>query len=417
MKQIWRTISRAYPLTATGTLLFAVVIYLTGVAAGTRNLYAALFAAGGFLTLLGLLLDAYIQSFRFRHLTPVIDTGKSVFARLTGQVQAVHLGDQRCHYFFRFHFVIRGPFEAGRSAKFYFRGEGASPDGSLILVPLNFPYCGKGRFAGSLLLRDVFGLVRLYLGSDEVVDIAVQAPLFPEKAPVHFQPASSMESSRKMHTSEDEKYYMREYIAGDRLKDINWKASVRIQELITRISPVSPEQSHLLHVDFRCFHDAPMDGPESILHLNYLKSWFLSFISVVHRDHPEYRFRVRTPREIQILESSEDIDRFALELATLQNVMPGQEVGDPDAPKSGERFIFTTSYDRRLGAYLQEHAAERVHIFGTTSGRDREVRFIPDWDLSCIPGPWMTRRQKAPPRLAAAGGGNLVEERLRLRLI
>ena len=417
MKQLAKSIYRGYPLTATGTLLLVASTYLLGVAGGTGNLYAFIFSVTGFLALIFLVADGYIQKFRFRHATPVLDTHHSVFARLSGQAQAVHLGDQKCHYFYRFHFLIRGPFAAGRHANFSFRAEGSSPDGSLILVPLNFPYSGRGSFQGSLLLRDVFGLVRFYLGEDETVDITVEAPLFPEKTPVHFRAASSMESSRKMLTSEEEKYYMREYIPGDRLKDINWKSSIRIQELVTKISPISPEQSHLLHLDFRAFNDDGMDAPEAILHLNYLKSWFLSFLRVVHRDHPDYRFRVRTPLGSQILETGDDLDRFSRELALLQYFLPGQETGDPDAPRTGERFVFTTAYDSRLNSFVQEHSAERLNIFGTVRGPGREVRFLPDWDLSCLPGFWMFRRQKAAATLPAPAGGNLVEEKLRLRLV
>ncbi|MCB1171362.1 MAG: DUF58 domain-containing protein [Leptospiraceae bacterium] len=417
MKELAKSIYRGYPLTATGTLLFIVSVYLLGMAFGTENLYALVFAVAAFLVLLFLIVDGFIQKFRFRNLTPVIDSGHPLFARLNGQVRAVHLGDQRCHYFYRFHFRIHGKFKAGRYAYFRYSGEGSSPDGSLILVPMNFPYCGYGRLKGSLLLRDVFGLVRFYLGQDELVETTIEAPLFPEKAPVHFQPASSMESSKKLQTSEEEKYYMREYIPGDRLKDINWKSSIRIQELITKISPISPEQSHLLHLDFRAFCDHFGDSPEAILHLNYLKSWFLSFIHVVHRDHPEYRFRVRTPAGIHLLETGDDIDRFSHTLASLNYVIPGQEATDPDAPRTGERFLFTTSYDSRIASFYQEHSAERLHVFGTVRGKDREVRFLPDWDLSCIPGAWITRRHKAPARLAAPQGGNLVEEKLRLRLV
>ncbi|MEQ8350926.1 MAG: DUF58 domain-containing protein [Leptospiraceae bacterium] len=417
MKELAKSIYRGYPLTATGTLLLLTSLYLLGVWHGSQNAYAFVFGITALFVLIFLISDGYIQKFRFRHATPVMDSGHSIFARLNGQVQAVHLGDQKCHYFYRFHFLIRGPFSVGRHASFSFRSEGSSPDGSLILVPLNFPYSGRGVFKGTLMLRDVFGLVRFRLGEDERVEITVEAPLFPEKTPVHFQPASSMESSRKMQTSEEEKYYMREYIPGDRLKDINWKSSIRIQELITRISPISPEQSHLLHLDFRAFNDDGMDSPEAILHLNYLKSWFLSFVRVVHRDHPEYNFRIRTPAGSTMLETGEDLDRFSRELAALQYFLPGQEAGDSDSPRTGERFIFTTAYDTRLGSFMQEHSAEKLSVFGTVRGPGREVRFLPDWDLSCFPGFWMFRRQKAPGTLPAPAGGNLVEEKLRLRLV
>jgi uncharacterized protein (DUF58 family) len=65
--------------------------------------------------------------------------------------------------------------------------------------------------------------------------------LFPEKTQIHILPATTQESLRNIQTSDQEKYFMREYIPGDRLKDINWKSSIKLNELITRISPSSPE--------------------------------------------------------------------------------------------------------------------------------------------------------------------------------
>ena len=41
------------------------------------------------------------------------------------------------------------------------------------------------------------------------------------------------DTTQRAQTADEEKYFMREYMPGDRMKDINWKASSRLDQLNT----------------------------------------------------------------------------------------------------------------------------------------------------------------------------------------
>ena len=90
---------------------------------------------------------------------------------------------------------------------------------------------------------------------------------------------------------------MREYVPGDRMKDINWKATSRLGELITRISPLTQEQTQLLHVVLRRYRRRGGETMTALLHLDFVKSWLLTFLRVVKQQHPEFTFLVDTGGE------------------------------------------------------------------------------------------------------------------------
>ena len=368
------------------------------------------------MTFLGL--DARFQAFRFGRTGISWDSSRPLYARYDNVTQKISVGDVKPHYFFRLHFVLRGELSAGRDAPIAVRLEGASSRGGEILVPLYFPVCGRLDIRGRLLIRDVFGLVRARVGEEEARSLRVLAPIFPDKPRIEFRSLAKPESSRRRQNADEEKYYMREYIPGDRLKDINWKASMRLSELITRISPLSFEESRMLHVDFRHFNPNPSDTARSILHLNYVKSWMLSFLYRIKQDHAEYNFAVQTSDDLFELESIEDIDRFAGVLSTL-SFRPDTSSALGDRVPGRERFIFTTAYDAGLSAFLAAHPGCHFHIFRTVFGpryKSRLVRFFDTEQPLSLPGAWVLRRDNTVPAPLPKTGGMLVEEKLNVRL-
>lgn len=413
LKRFSEKVADIWPLTQTGNLLLAASIYFLGVWGGSGNLYAFSFAFLSFLVLFILVADGRFQAYTHRNTVASAESSRAVFARLAGQSLTVHAGDSKVHLFYRFHYVLRGKQRAGRDAVFYVRTEGVSADGR-IQTDLDFPYSGPADLQGKLYIKDIFGLTRSAIGEKQSHRILVQAPFFPEKPPVRFDSASSMETSRLQVSADEEKYYMREYIPGDRIKDINWKASIRLDELITRISPQAPEESHLISVEVRPYSSAKKDGPVEILHLNYLKSWVLSFIRAVQRDHPNYRFHVETGHEVLMIESPEDTDHLAAVLASLTYRSEQQRT---EEIVSQEHFVFTTQFDPGLAGYTARHKHLRMHIFRTAGGSKnvRTVRFIPDWKLTCLPGLWMFRRKPRTGPGPQIERGNLLDENLKLR--
>ncbi len=414
MRSFLQRLDRIYPLTATGTLLFVVSLFLFGVFYGTGSFYALAFSLVAFWSLFGLVVVGQLQRLRSPRIPAIVESGRPLFARLEDQAVPVSLGARPAAFlFFRYHYRIQGNLIAGRRCNMSLYAEGASREAGVVHVPLRVPFCGPVRARGSLLLRDVFGLTRVLLTDPEDFQLIFLPPLFPNQAPVRFEPSSSQESMRRFRTADDEKYYMREYIPGDRLKDINWKTSIRIDELVTRISPKSPEDSHLIHVDIRAFHSDPVDGPEAVLQLNFIKSWALSFLRAVHAAHPTYRFQVTMGQERHLLETEEDMVTFSRRLAVFEYQ---SEAGiAPDVAAAEERFVFSTAFDRGLGNYLRRHPTS-LYLFRTMKGKDRRVSLFPSSDLSALPGLWILRREKPDRNSPAPQRGKLVEERLSLRL-
>ncbi len=417
-----------FPLTFPGCVLFVVSFFLLGRSFADRNGFALWFSLLGLSALLALVVWGRVQAFRLRHVQVSWDANRALVARMPKIRQVFTAGGGRAPFFFRLHYLLRGSMPVGRAAKLCVRVEAVGADAAQgntsateLEAPLWFPACGNVHLGGRLALRDVFGLTRHRIGDEEFRDLLVLPPLFPEKTPIKFQTMFSEEASRRHQISEEEKYYMREYIPGDRLKDINWKASQRVSELITRISPHALEESKLLHVEFRNFREGTRDSAAAILHLNFLKSWVLSFMQAIKRDHPEFLFQVVTSAGSHLLESGDDIQGYARVLSALPYVSM-REGGEIKPDPNQEKFIFTTMYDAGLQARINSFPGVRYNIFRTVRGggeRSRLVRFFRSEVGAPLPGAWVLRPDGASVRaevFPAPGGGVFVEQRLRVRL-
>jgi uncharacterized protein (DUF58 family) len=305
--------------------------------------------------------------------------------------------------------VLKGRLDAGRGTPLYFYKESSASRGGEIRFPLYFPVCGVLHVGERLYIRDVFGFVRGAIGPIEHRDVLIRPPTFPDKTVYRFDRAFSEESSKNVKSGQEEKYFMREYQAGDRMKDINWKSSFRIAQLVTRISPLSPEKSKLIHVEFRNFSLNDRDDPVSIMHLNYLKSWLLSFLYGAKRKDEEYRFIVHTADERFEIETVHDIDHFADSLAALRFVKHEETPAWDTVP---HRFIFTTPFDPRSPHSSAGHNVYRTGHAGEGAGKTRRLRFLHPFEFSTLPGTWLLRRSSR----RRAKGESAVVEALDVRL-
>jgi hypothetical protein len=423
VKKMIRSVSFFYPLTFTGTLLFMVAVFLLGDAFNSKSLYSLIISISALMVLFYLAADARIQAFRLGGVQIVWDTSSNLTARMEGIAQKVHLRQAESRYFFRIHFILKGVLNAGRNAPLNIFSEHSVSGGGDIEIPLYFPVSGKFDAKGRLLVRDVFGLVRARISEDEHRALSVRPPVFPLLSTASVRSVVNEESSKKRQSSEAEKYYMREYMPGDRMKDINWKASLRVYELITRISPVSPEPSRMIHIELRHYRIKNKDSASSVIHLNYLKSQLLSFLTVLKQQYPEYRFRIITADGPRLIETMSDLERFAVYLGGLGFESPGRFFNDPDTAVK-EKFIFITCYDDSLinlpGVVL--------HVYRTAlkSDLNQKVRRIAFFSRSregvsslslAFPGMWIFRPDR--PGKAASSGGfrTLTEEKISVRLI
>ena len=404
--------------------MLLVALYLLGSSWVNRNSYALVFALLALVTLFVFSFLARLQAFRTGGVILNWDWKRPLYARLGEQGQTFHTDGRKPLYFFRYHLLLKGKFYVGRNAYFYFRQEAAASDGGEIFLPLNFPVCGRLEVTSSLQLRDVFGFVRAPVGKEDFRKIIIRPPHFPDNTRRRYLSMFTDDSLRKVRDAEEEKYYMRDYVPGDRLKDINWKASIRVNELITRISPISPERSQLMHIDFRHFNVREEDSPAAIMHLNYAKSWMISFMTAVKREHHNCRFRVLTGEGPTFLNTEDEIEQFALALSHLNFIPESAALPDQDehAANSAEKFVFTTHFDRGLQDYINRRPQTRFNVFrtvrkqGERGERVRTINFLGNPGLELIPGPWITRRQPSTsPNITVRGF--LQEENLKVRVV
>lgn len=380
------------------------------------NLYAFWFAAAALLTLLVLSTVAILLSLRLRF-TILNWNARNLNARTETEH---HISVSSASLpFFRLHFRIRGRFDCGLKSPLFVSSEGSADSGGSIHVPLYFPLCGILHAQGALFIRDLLGFVRVRLRDEPPRDIVVKPPLFSVPEALRVDVTSSPEPSRKQQTSDEDKYYMREYVPGDRMKDINWKASFRLNELITRVSPVSPEPSRLLRLELRPY-STHRPSPVSLMHLNYAKSWLLSFLTAVQARYPQYRFHVTAGSHQQFVEDPKDLDELGRIISGI-HFQPEQR----QAQVNDELFIFTTVFDTAAPAYAASRSNAKTHLFRTASGQKdvRTVHLFHPLPGTAVPMPSSWAQfvrapfQKKIPAVAVRVNGLNMEENLKLALM
>jgi uncharacterized protein (DUF58 family) len=308
---------RLYPLTLAGTLVAAAAFYLLGRGLAQANPYAVFLALLAAVVLTALILAGRLQAAACARRQLQWDSSGALFARRPGTGQAIHAPELRLLPFFRVQFRFRGRLRANRGAELHlarslsFAAAGTHP------LPLHLPLCGPLAARGRFLVRDLFGLTRSPFGEEPERSLTVLPAWLAAGPPRLVEPAGGYEDKSQRKASEEEKYFMREYQPGDRFRDINWKVSSRLQELITRISPVTQEKTRLLSVEFRHYRDEGPESLESVMHLDYLKSWLLAFLRGLKASNERLQFRVRTGAGPRLLATAEDIESFAEELSGL----------------------------------------------------------------------------------------------------
>jgi hypothetical protein len=413
-----------YPLTLAGSLLLAAALYLVGRSLAQDNPYGVLLGFLALLVLAALAVTGRLQANRYRRRQVHWhwDTSVPLYARRTGLSQTLITDPLRTLIFSRVHFAVRGTLKVGRGATLRMRREISLAEGARHPIRLFFPLSGLFTCAGRFMVRDIFGLCRARFGDDLPRKFMVAPASFNQKSMPVPEPSVGFEETSRKRSSDEEKYFMREYMPGDRFRDINWKVSSRLDELITRISPITQEKTTILPVVFRNFRDDPAESLESILHLNVIKSWLMAFLRAMKQEHPEMQFRITTGSGNWLLQSDEEIERFGWELT---GVFFQREAGSYlPFPAEEEVFVFSTPFDRGLPAFLSSQAGARQYIFRTVAagnGQDEEGTSVVLFQgaSACVPGPWVLRREpglKAPPAPSPALG-RLEELPLSVRIL
>ena len=393
-----------YPFTITGSALTVLGLVLLVRSLIIKDPYELLLSIAALFVLAALVLLGRLQAGQFAKLRIQWDSSAPVAARSTDSAA----GAQKLtgvalspFLWYRLHFSLRGTLTAGRGATMFVSHDQSAVGRETIPLELSLPVCGSLDAHGYLSIGDIFGLTRSRFGRPFQRIIAVQPAVFPEPISVHVEAAERTEEKQSQLNSDEDKYYMREYAPGDRFRDINWKTSSRLLQLYTRISPIAQEQTKIIALDFRNYREAASETLESVTHLNHIKSWLLSFLRTVKGENRDFHFHVTTARGLKRLETREDIERFAEELATMPFQSDPGHLGE--LASTDEIYIFTTPYDKQLPALLHYYPQRRINVYRTLSAswqagsRRRQLPLFDPKDHLPLPGFWALRRE---PRLS-----------------
>jgi hypothetical protein len=256
--------------------------------------------------------------------------------------------------FFRLHFIVRGRFSpAGtykKNAVCRVLTETSVPrKETRAYLEFDFPVSGVFQGEGYCRLRDIFGFYSLSCGVTQGRTVKVRsAPCFAKN--YHINAQSGAEDRRNKHSSDEERYYMREYTPGDRFRDINWKSSEKIDALITRISPDNQEKVSRIEVYFRNYGPAKKPSLQALWLLDRAKARLSHFLRSLIEEQSSYVFTVRAAGGSWEIEDTEDLDAFLEELAGLSFSPPQNEVAVMQ--NMGELYVFSTACDSGLTGFL-----------------------------------------------------------------
>jgi hypothetical protein len=337
--------------------------------------------------------------------------------------------DVKIPLFFRLHFAVRG--------RFYPNGNGGSvkdsgafcdafSDGCPVLAeisvargektaqfPLDFPISGVFRGEGSCRLRDIFGFFSFSFGITQSRTVKVRSsPSFGKKMTINAQ--SGAEDKKNKTSSDEERYYMREYTPGDRFRDINWKSSEKIDALITRISPDNQEKVTRIEVFFRNFGNVNKPSLEALWLLDRSKAWLSLFLYSLMNENSSYIFEIHTAQGNYEIEDSEDLDNFLEELAALSFSPPQNDFQvETQGKAAGDMYVFSTACDAGLNGFLLACNPRPVTLF-MIQQTDTEPEYMTEtlrkrnFPLNgIVPLPRWLKRNKIK-RMGIASGGKVL---------
>lgn len=272
--------------------------------------------------------------------------------------------------FFRRHLLLSGGLYQGKRKVYDFmREEALALDGSL-LYRLSTAYGGVLRLRADFYLRDIFGFSRFHLSKEEGLAI----PVWPRVDEDSLFPAAAFASERKQEqgiSNENiERYQMREYQMGDKLRDINWKSSGRSGQLFTRIDPESPKPRKLVYLLLRLHIPSHKNLPLFFRHSDAIKVHVMRFIRKSLEEEGPVCLRVCTVDGHFDVDSTEAADH--LQDALLEMSWNSSRSDWPESPEDGQLLLFSSEFDLNLAQEISKRPQNDFHVFLT---RDDSGRF------------------------------------------
>ena len=443
-------------------LVIALVILIRSLLA--RNSYEIALSCAALLLLLFTGIFGVWKSRKFESLEPGWKPPFPMTAN-AGEETLITGLDTPVPLFFRLHFIVRGRFfpegfnnnerlsEDALTGKIFSGGCPVSAETSVprgqtqILLPFDFPMSGIFHGDGFCRLRDIFGFFSFPCGKTQRRTVNIRsAPCFGKN--YHINAQSGAEDRRNKHTTNEERYYMREYTPGDRFRDINWKSSEKVDSLITRISPDNQEKISRIEVYFRNYGPANANyreqgknkkekrlknkrrrsnnnkpqsiSLEALWLLDRAKARLSHFLRSIMEQNSSFIFSVRTAQGKWEIEDQDDLDAFLEELAGF-SFSPPQNEGAAPVSSQGELYVFSTACDfglpgfiiacnpRPVSLYLVQPAEKRIKNNEQGAGKDIETLYIRNFmQKGCTPSLKWQNRKRVKPLGAHAGRTEMI---------
>ena len=358
---------RYYPFTATGSVVAIAGVAFTALGEAQGDVYQATLGVTAIAATLVLSILSRIQGGRFSDI-PVkwndpSEAGSGTFGSARPPTITVQATGIVPWFFFRLHSRVTGVLKAGDKMRFHVFEEVATPAPERISIPLALPLPGTITLHRAVEVRDVFGLTRGALTGAMTREITVCAPMPLEPQLTRMVAASGEQESTRTASPEEERYYMREYIPGDRFRDINWKASSRIRELVTRISPRTQEKDRTITIYLRHFRESGHESMEALGHLAYLKGWVVAFMRAIRREEHGVQFHVVTAEGMHSIGTDDEISQFSRTLCRLNyQRAPANPERDPSARTV---IVFTTPFDTALAGFIDSLSPVQCRLLST----------------------------------------------------
>ncbi|MAG13573.1 MAG: hypothetical protein CMN78_03140 [Spirochaetales bacterium] len=415
-----------YPFSLVGSALFGLSVYILGTAFASGNPYSFLLSVLVIIIISFFALLARIQATRIGRGRIEWESSTPLFARQHDDSHRIIAHGSSLLPFYRLHVTLDARLMAGRKAKLRYFREISSRGGEIIALPQKYAAAGVLHTTVYLLVRDVFGLTRGRLPMRLARSHTVQPALITDRQTPRVDAQKGDENKSRMKASDIERYFMREYIPGDRHRDINWKASSRFSELFTRISPVTQEKTRIITVHFRPYSSMGADSLRSIFFLDQCKSVLLYFLKTVKQEHREYQFLVYVGNDPRELESEDDIEQFASEVASIHYRNPrGQELREIEDLHPADTYVFTTAYDTALPGFASSlRQGARIYRVAMPEKRKSDIKpqkrqlFSGEVD-PLLDAPWLLRRDPLAknPSLLSTDGLLIEDDTLEVKIV
>ena len=231
-----RKILKHYPLTLPGTAAVSTVLFVFGKGYADSD-YQSIFISSVFFLILFIIASVlFYYSGRYRHNNITVKIKGEISSSSVSGNSIVIAFEQPPPVFFRYSAVIKGYFHVTGKSFRYFRRFISDRSG---IIESGFRLKTPGIIDAESIycLEDIFGLMRIPCAGKEIISIPV-IPGLPDNAVRNIKDSmSSFVKNKKPDENDFEKILMREYIRGDRSRDINWKASSKSNTIFTRIAP------------------------------------------------------------------------------------------------------------------------------------------------------------------------------------